>query len=133
MVEINNKTRSKINVKLVRDITEKFLGYYKIKSQAVSIAFVGDTVIKRLNKIYRGKNKITDILSFVDDEAGQLGEIIIDYAQIKRQARKFSKSVKAELVFLLIHGLLHLLGYDDRTDKEAKKMEKLAKLAISNL
>ena len=115
MIEINNKTRSKININLIKNVTEKFLDYYKINKD-VSIAFVGDIVIRKLNKNYRGKDKITDILSF-DGEAEDLGEIVIDYAQIKRQSQKYSKSVQDELIFILVHGLLHLIGYDDQTEK----------------
>lgn len=118
MIEINNKTRSDINTILIKSVAEKFLKYYKIKKN-LSIAFVGDTVIRRLNKNYRGKDKITDILSF-DGEAQDLGEIIIDYAQIKRQSRKYSKSIQDELIFILVHGLLHLIGYDDQTEKDRK-------------
>lgn len=118
MIEINNKTRSDINTILIKSVAEKFLKYYKIKKN-LSIAFVGDTVIRRLNKNYRGKDKITDILSF-DGEAQDLGEIIIDYAQIKRQSRKYSKSIQDELIFILVHGLLHLIGYDDQKEKDRK-------------
>ena len=118
MIEINNKTRSKINIALVKHVAEKFLNYYKINKN-ISIAFVGDTVIKKLNKNYRGKDKITDILSF-DGEGEDLGEIVINYMQIKRQSRKYSKTVQDELVFILVHGLLHLIGYDDQTEKTRK-------------
>ena len=116
MIEINNKTRSKININLIKNVTEKFLDYYKINKD-ISIAFVGDIVIRKLNKNYRGKNKVTDILSF-DGEAQDLGEIVIDYVQIKRQSQKYSKSIQDELIFILVHGLLHLVGYDDQTEEE---------------
>jgi len=118
MIEINNKTRSKINVSLVDNVVIKFLDYYKINKN-ISIAFVGDTVIRRLNKSYRAKDKITDILSF-DGDGDDLGEIVIDYAQIKRQSKKYSKSVQDELVFILVHGLLHLIGYNDQIEKDRK-------------
>ena len=132
MVEVNNKTRSKIDIGLVKRTAEKFLEYYKIKNKEVSIAFVGDKIIRKLNKKYRHIDKVTDVLSFADDEAGSLGELIIDYAQIKRQARKFSKNIRGELIFILVHGLLHLLGYEDRTDKGAREMETLNKKFISD-
>ncbi|MBU4347150.1 rRNA maturation RNase YbeY, partial [Patescibacteria group bacterium] len=61
-----------------------------------------------------------------------LGEVIIDYAQIKRQAREFGSGVNDELVFILVHGLLHLLGYDDKTEKGAKEMERLGEKFILN-
>jgi len=135
MVEINNKTRSKIDLGLIRKITEKFLKYYKLKGKEVSIAFVGDKTIKKLNKKYRNKNYVTDVLAFAG-ENDYLGEIVIDYAQIKRQAKRFSGGVKKELIFILVHGLLHLLGYEDKTEKDRQEMERLGeefiKLKIKN-
>ncbi len=126
MIEVNNKTKAKIDVKLIKKITEKFFAYYKIKNKNLSIAFVGDTVMTRLNNDYRNKNQPTDILSFAG-EGDDFGEIIIDYTQIKRQASKFSKSVNEELIFILVHGLLHLLGYEDESERGRKEMDKVGK------
>ena len=135
MIEINNKTRNEIDLSLIKKITEKFLKYYKLESKEVSIAFVGDKTIKKLNKKYRDKDYITDVLAFVGED-NYLGEIIIDYAQIKRQAKRFSGSVKEEMIFILVHGLRHLLGHEDKTVKGKKKMERLGekfiKLKIKN-
>ena len=132
MIEINNKTRSKINLNIVKKTTEQFLKIYQKnkvncktrEDQNISIAFVGDTVIQKLNKQYRKKDKITDVLTFRDDD-NCLGEIIINYAQIKRQAIQFQTTNNKELIFILVHGLLHLIGYNDDTDRGAKKMEEL--------
>lgn len=90
----------------------------------LSIAFVGDKIIRDLNKVYRGIDKTTDILTFSGEDKF-LGEVIIDYAQIKRQAKKFNNSIKKELIFILVHGLLHLLGYDDKTEKGRLEMEEM--------
>lgn len=130
MIEINNKTRTKINERLVEKVAVKFFDYYKIKNKSVSIAFVGDATMTRLNREYRKKNKATDILSFAG-EGSELGELIIDYAQIKRQALKYSKTVEDELVFILVHGLLHLLGYDDDTEKGRIEMIELGERFLS--
>jgi len=132
MIEINNKTKAKIDIKLIRKISENFFSYYKIKNKELSIAFIGDITMRQLNKQYRGKNKPTDVLSFCGD-GDDLGEILIDYAQIKRQARKYSKSVKEELIFILVHGLLHLIGYEDETKKGRINMEKTGNKFVKNL
>lgn len=132
MVEINNATKQKINLALVKETAQHFLRVYKKKKYEISIAFVGDSVIRKLNRNYRKIDKVTDVLSF-PGEGIFLGEVIIDYAQIKRQAKKYGKTVKQELVFILVHGLLHLLGYDDKTEKGAKEMERLGKKFILNL
>lgn len=131
MIEINNKTKSKIDLALVKKTAEFFLRVYKKKKYEISIAFVGDRVIRKLNRNYRKIDKVTDVLSF-PGEGIFLGEVIIDYAQIKRQAREFGSSVNDELVFILVHGLLHLLGYDDKTEKGAKEMERLGEKFILN-
>ena len=132
VVEVNNKTRRRIDVGLVKKVAEEFLRYYRIKNKEVSIAFVGDARIRELNYRYRGKDRVTDVLAFgsLDED---LGEIIICYAQIKRQAPQFSKSVKEELIFILVHGLLHLLGHEDSTAKGKEEMERLGKEFIRNV
>ena len=136
-VEINNKTKAKINLSLVRKIARKFLKKHKKEKKDLSIAFVGDGRIRELNKNYRKIDKVTDVLSFAGEEKF-LGEIIIDYNQVKRQARQFRgqgmRAVKEELIFILAHGLLHLLGYDDGTEVGRREMERLGEefIKISN-
>lgn len=121
MVEINNRTKSKINLILIKRVAEKFLRRYKKHDYEASIVFVGDSVIRRLNKTYRSKDKTTDVLAF-RGEGKFLGEIIIDYAQIKRQAPRYGNSVQNELIFILVHGLLHLIGLNDETEKGEREM-----------
>jgi probable rRNA maturation factor len=131
-IEINNQTKHKIDLRLVEKVVKVFAQAYKInKNKEISLAFVGDTEIKKLNKSYRGFNKATDILSFSGD-GDCLGEIVISYNQIKRQAVSFKNSAKKELIFILVHGLLHLIGYEDETDKEREEMIKLGEKFIKN-
>lgn len=131
-IEINNQTRQKIDLKLIKTITAGFLKQYKSENRELSIALVGDRVIRRLNREYRGLDKVTDVLSFSGEE-NYFGEIIIDYAQIKRQAKKFSPSPQAEFIFILVHGLLHLAGYDDKDEKGKKEMERLGREFIKKI
>ena len=95
----------------------------------VSLAFVGDKKIRDLNCKYRKKDSVTDVLSF-EGEGDFFGEIVINYQQIKRQSKKYSSSFQEELVFILVHALYHLLGYDDDTEKGKKEMDLLAKYFI---
>ena len=132
MVEINNKTRTAIDLKLVEKVVEKVLLLYKKKNKEVSIGFVGDQVKKKLNFQYRGKDNPTDVLSFVGED-NDLGEILINFQQIKRQAKKFGNTDEQELIFILVHGLLHLMGYDDETEKDRLAMIKLGEEVIKNL
>ncbi|MBU0722028.1 rRNA maturation RNase YbeY [Patescibacteria group bacterium] len=130
-VEINNQTNYKINLKLIEKAVKVFGQVYKIKNKEFSLAFVGDAEIKKLNLTYRGLNKATDVLSFSGD-GDYLGEIIINYNQVKLQAGDFKNSAEKELIFILVHGLLHLIGYDDKTDKQRKKMIKLGENFIKS-
>lgn len=132
MVEINNKTKSKIDLVLVKKIAEKFLLAHGKKNFDVSVAFIGDAAMRALNKKYRKKDKPTDVLSFLG-EGKFLGEIIIDYAQIKRQAKLYKNSVRHELIFILVHGLLHLLGYDDKIERGRLEMERLGERFINKI
>ncbi|MBI5766063.1 rRNA maturation RNase YbeY [Candidatus Falkowbacteria bacterium] len=86
-----------------------------------SLAFVDAITIKKLNRNYRGRNKITDILSFAEDNRDfiempsaekYLGEILICAPQAEKQAKQFNQSLKKEIARLLIHGLAHLVGYE---------------------
>lgn len=162
-IEINNQANYKIDLKLVRKVVSAFGRAYKIypvksplkrgmkqfnevnNNQEISLAFVSDAEIKKINNTYRGLNQITDVLSFaplnsaegnLTGQAGDgdyLGEIIIDYSQIKRQAGNFKTTVRQELIFILVHGLLHLIGYDDKTDGDREKMIKLGEEFIKKL
>jgi probable rRNA maturation factor len=129
MIEINNTTNFKINQKLIKKIAEKFLQSRGLTKQDLSIAFIGDAKMRRLNSQYRKKNKTTDVLSF-SGEDDFLGEILINPAQIKRQAKENNNSFQAELIFILVHGLLHLAGYDDKTEKDRLRMIRLGKAFI---
>lgn len=98
----------------------------------VSVLFTEDKFIRKLNKEYRGIDDPTDVLSFSFQEEGvdhsiieeniMLGDIIISVETAQRQAYFLNHSVEKEITFLLIHGLLHLLGYDHREEDEAKAM-----------
>lgn len=91
----------------------------------ISIALVSEIEIKNLNKVYRHKNKVTDVLSFNIDSAEILGEIVICLAKAKKQALEHKTSLKAELQLLTVHGILHLLGYDhELSEQEYLRQEK---------
>ena len=80
----------------------------------ISIAFVDDATIRGLNRKFRNKNKPTDVLTFPGENAC---EIVISIDQARRQALNEKHSLATELRYLLIHGILHGLGYDHETDK----------------
>lgn len=106
----------------------------------VGVVFVADKEMIALNTAYRGKRKTTDVLSFGNDGAwpgeggkGLLGDIVISMPQIRRQAAKAGKPVRDELAMMLVHGVLHLLGYDHETLKDEKIMFPLQKRVLKTL
>ncbi|MBE3596631.1 MAG: rRNA maturation RNase YbeY [Hydrogenibacillus sp.] len=88
----------------------------------VSVLFVGDAEIRRLNREFRNVDRPTDVLSFPLDEPGMLGDIVISIPRARAQAEEYGHSFERELYFLLVHGFYHLLGYDHRTEAEEKAM-----------
>lgn len=132
MVEINNRTRTEIDLSAVKRAALKILKHYRSEHKDLSIAFVGETTIRRLNKSYRKSDRVTDILSF-DGDGQDLGELVICYAKIKKQGPHFGHTPKQELLFILVHGLLHLFGENDETEAERLAMIELGEKLIKKL
>ncbi len=91
----------------------------------VSVVLSSDKEVQDLNKIFRHKDKPTNVLSFPSDEKDELGDIILAYETVVREAEKFGISPLHHTLHLIIHGFLHLLGYDHEKEKEAKEMENM--------
>lgn len=139
MLEINNTTGYKLNISRLQKVADIFLRHYKKNKGEVSLAIVGSVRMRRLNYQYRGLDKPTDILSFpagADAPDHYLGEIIINREEVAKVKKyqvmlreldiaSFKSRLAAQeyiLFFLLVHGLLHLLGYDDKTESSRRQM-----------
>jgi len=121
MVEINNLTTVSVDEKFLKKVVKKVFKKEKKEKAELSIALIGQGRIRELNKKYRKKNRATDILAFPGDG---LGEIVICLREVKKNAKKYKASFEKELARVLIHGLLHLLGYNhEKSEKAAQKME----------
>jgi len=88
----------------------------------VNVVFTGDSSIRELNRQFRKKDKTTDVLSFEWHDEELLGEIYISMPQVKRQAPRYDNTFYRELKRVLIHGVLHLCGFDHLTPPERKTM-----------
>lgn len=109
----------------------------------LSLSFVDNKIIKEINNRYRGKNKVTDVLSFASpkdfigwDAAGEidLGEIIICYPRAVEQAKTYRESIQEEINRLVVHGILHLLGFDHEISAKAdQEMMELQEKILSSL
>ncbi|PIS39545.1 MAG: rRNA maturation RNase YbeY [Candidatus Nealsonbacteria bacterium CG08_land_8_20_14_0_20_38_20] len=127
MIEVKNLTTKPVKEKFIIKIIDKVLKGEKRKEENLSIALVGQGRIRDLNKRYRGKNRATDILAFGQEQKliePFLGELVICLREVKKNAETFRTTFEKELTKVLIHGTLHLLGYDhEKSEKEAKEME----------
>lgn len=146
----NNQAEIKIPVGirlLIRRCCQAVLATEKFEKDAeVSVSFVSNNEIKNLNKIYRNKDSVTDVLSFpltgddgsveINPETGAvlLGDVVISLETAVKQAKNYGHSLEREVGFLTVHSMLHLLGYDHETspldqqimhEKEESVLEKL--------
>lgn len=138
-VEIDVRNKCKGNIitthrlkKITGNVLKLVLEERSRTSAEVSVVFVDDGEMRNLNRNYRGLYKSTDVLAFPMNEGRfaainpeLLGDIVISVPQARRQAETHDHSIERELSILLIHGLLHLLGYDHQTDEEESAMKEL--------
>ena len=97
----------------------------------VSVLFCGDRKMRTLNRHYRKKDSATDVLAFPAEAPGLLGDIVISIPYASRQARRRGEPASREIDRLLLHGLLHLSGYDHETDDgEMEALEKRLRLKL---
>ena len=108
----------------------RMLAVLGLGSAELSLVLVSDRVMHDLNRGWRGKDRPTDVLAFAQREggaapAGLLGDVVISVDTARRQAAELGHSLAAEGERLLVHGLLHLLGYDhERSTPEARRMQR---------
>jgi len=130
----NQQKIAKIHWRRIREIIKNIIQYLKVdENTEISILFTDDKFIKSLNKKYRGINKSTDVLTFNLEEGDLkfpevdknklLGDIVVSVETAQRQANNLNHNLENELMILLIHGLLHLIGYDHEEDRDNKIMQ----------
>ncbi len=123
-----------------RAVEEAFLKARRKADGALAIRFVTETEIAKLNKQYRGKARPTDVLSFAPNfpvvasgSEREYGDLFICSAYAKREAKRRGIPFEEEIVRLMVHGTLHLLGYDHATDEEETRMFGLQERAIATI
>jgi probable rRNA maturation factor len=119
-------------VKPLRAVAEKILSVLGCPTSELSVAIIGDRAIRVLNREYLGKDRPTNVISFSMQEGewgevtpGLLGDVVISVDTAAREAEEAGVTFWERLVFLLMHGILHLTGYDHERsgEAEAKRME----------
>jgi len=97
----------------------------KLPRASLTLLFTDEVQQRALNHQYRGKNKSTNVLSFPSGEKEFLGDISLAYETVKAEKLAQEKSWRAHTLHLVVHGVLHLLGYDHEEESDADKMESL--------
>ena len=137
-IDIKPPYRRRLTQRWLCEIVDVTLSIQKVdRPVELSLLITGDKEVHRLNRDYRGIDKTTDVISFAlnenvadtefvtpPDNISRLGEVIISYPQAAAQAKANKQTIKAEMAWLVVHGLLHLLGYDHQDDASEAAMRK---------
>jgi len=145
-IHVEEEFRGVVNQGWARRITQTVLKTEGVvPPYEVSLVFTDSETVKQLNRDYRGVDEPTDVLAFYmlpqkeeaddsfalpPDGVTRLGEIIISYPQAVEQAREQGHATEKELALLVIHGILHLLGYDHEAAEEESKMKEREKVLL---
>ncbi len=132
MFEIINQVDEIEEIKELKKLVKKVVKKFKLETSEFNIIIVDDKYIHNLNKKYRNIDRKTDVITFalednLDIELDHriLGDIYISLQTAKSQAIEYGHSLKRELSFLTVHGILHLLGYDHMNEEDEQVMFKL--------
>ena len=130
---INNEQKEhSIDCVLLENQGKSILRVLGCENQELSVLLTDDRKIRTLNKQYRGQDRATDVLSFSQNDEEEeskpsyhlMGDVVISAVTAKRQAAEHGLTLEEEIVLLLIHGILHLLGFDhERSNEEACHMK----------
>jgi rRNA maturation RNase YbeY len=133
----NRQRRIPLRLKTYRTLAERVLRRLERPDAEIGLSFFGDRRIQSLNRIYRGKDQPTDVLAFPLAHSKQvkpkrdrnpppqfLGDVVISAPTARRQARERGHSLHREIAWLIVHGILHLLGYDHEKADEARRMRR---------
>ena len=124
-VEIHNEFDIRLNKSSIQVLLENILLDNKQNTGSINIIMTDDDTLRRMKKEYFNQDLYTDVIAFNIDDNPFEGEIYISHDRIKDNAKKFNQSFEDELKRILIHGSLHLCGYDDKTPKEKLEMTSL--------
>ena len=124
-VEIHNEFDIQLNKSSIQSLLENILLDNKQNAGSINIIMTDDDTLRLMKKEYFNQDLYTDVIAFNIDDDPFEGEIYISHDRIKDNAKKFNQSFEDELKRILIHGSLHLCGYDDKTPTEKLEMTSL--------
>jgi probable rRNA maturation factor len=104
-----------------------------LPGREVSLVLSDDSGIRRLNAEWRNRDQATNVLSFPQPGGPLLGDIVLGYETVANEAALAGKPLDHHIAHLVVHGMMHLLGYDHEDDAEAERMEELERVALSTI
>ncbi len=148
VTRVDRDFQEQVDKKWLRRLVKETIAVYGVESEVeLSLLITDDATVHKLNKKYRGVDRTTDVLSFAleadkcgDASAGfvmppgsttQLGEVIVSYPKAADQAAERNLAVEDELALLVVHGVLHLLGYDHDKPVREREMKSLEQRVLS--
>lgn len=132
-VKYVNQDEFEIDVAPFSSYTKKLSASIATQGGLLNVVFVNDKYIRAINKAYRSKDEPTDVLSFPYNEGQLVGEVYISVETATRQAKDQKHSLSDELIKLIVHGILHIHGYDHEQDDDYKKMFEVEKKVLGNI
>lgn len=145
-VEVDAPFDAEVDEALLRLVVERSLAAEQIAgSVEVTLVITDDEEVRHLNAAYRGIDETTDVLSFPLEAANgpafvtppgeprHLGDVVVSYPRAERQAAEYGHSVRRELAYLVVHGTLHLLGYDHEAEAEREVMRAKEEAALADV
>ncbi len=119
----------------IKEVFRKTCSHFSLSDKSeIGCVLVGEPMMHEYNRNYRGIDRSTDVLTFVDDDQPDyLGDIIINVDAVVSQAKEYHHTLTREICFLFAHGLLHTLGYDHQTSEEEKTMIAIQKEILSHV
>jgi probable rRNA maturation factor len=117
----------------LRKAAEAALAHEGAKDAALTLLLAGDEKLRALNRAFRGKDRPTNVLSFPAGAPDYLGDIALAYGVTAKEAREQRTSFADHAAHLVVHGVLHLLGYDHQTGRDARMMEPLEAKILAGL
>lgn len=153
MLEIYDEVESRLDTALIQKVFEEYRTHFDLPENVnVELTIVDEDTIKDVNKQYRGVDSVTDVLSFpslevkmpfvaedypldIDPSSGEimLGEIMLCYSRMAEQSAEYGHSNERERCYLVLHGLLHLLGFDHIEQLDKEKMREQEELILGKL
>lgn len=125
--EIYFEEKVEIDKKDINSVIKYLKDYYKFIINSLTITFLSKEMIKEVNKKFLKHDYVTDIITFnYSDNLKEVdAEILICPSEALRNSKKYKTLIKDELVRLVVHGILHIMGYDDKTINQKKEMRKI--------